>query len=140
MSIRNAIRTDAGAITALLDELGYRTPETLTENKIELLSQRDDCGIYVYETQGQLVGMIVIHFIPQLAMEGDFMQIGYFAVRHDWHGKGIGKQMEAYCADLARQRNCNRIIVHCHERRKDAHQFYYKQGFEESPKYLMKLL
>ena len=37
-----------------------------------------------------------------------------------------------------RERGCDRIEVHCHERRVDAHRFYYRQGYEESPKYLMK--
>jgi hypothetical protein len=30
--------------------------------------------------------------------------------------------------------------VHCHSRRSEAHRFYARQGYIESPKYLMKML
>lgn len=30
--------------------------------------------------------------------------------------------------------------LHCHSRRKQAHKFYNRQGYAESPKYLIKML
>jgi GNAT superfamily N-acetyltransferase len=48
--------------------------------------------------------------------------------------------MEEYVVMLAKERGCDRIEVHCHSRRTDAHRFYSRQGYEESPKYLMKRL
>jgi hypothetical protein len=48
--------------------------------------------------------------------------------------------MEAYCEQLARERGCDRMEVHCHSRRVRAHAFYGRQGYEESPKYLIKKL
>ena len=53
-------------------------------------------------------------------------------------GSGVGRALEEAAAALALGRGCDRIEVHCHERRADAHRFYYRQGYEESPKYLMK--
>ena len=53
-------------------------------------------------------------------------------------GKGIGREIEEYCVDVAKNRRCDRIEVHCHSRRLDAHRFYFRQGYIESPKYLMK--
>ncbi|HZE85293.1 MAG TPA: hypothetical protein VE035_13355 [Puia sp.] len=41
---------------------------------------------------------------------------------------------------MARSRKCDRIEVHCHLRRKDAHRFYEQQGYTDSPKYLIKSL
>ncbi|WZB65004.1 GNAT family N-acetyltransferase [Achromobacter xylosoxidans] len=49
-----------------------------------------------------------------------------------------GRALEEAAEALARARGCDRIEVHCHERRVDAHRFYHRQGYAESPKYLMK--
>lgn len=88
----------------------------------------------------QVVALMSIHFIPQLALEGDFARISYFSVDNTVRSIGKGRLLEEYCTGLAQGRNCDRIEVHCHERRSDAHRFYYRQGYEEVPKYLVKSL
>lgn len=55
-------------------------------------------------------------------------------------GVGIGAALEARATELAKARGCDRIEVHCHSRRVDAHRFYFRQGYSESPKYLVKSL
>lgn len=54
--------------------------------------------------------------------------------------KGIGREIEGFCTDLDKKRNCDRIEVHCHSRRIDTHRFYSRQGFTESPKYFIKMI
>ncbi|WP_139803611.1 GNAT family N-acetyltransferase, partial [Cronobacter sakazakii] len=81
-----------------------------------------------------------LHFIPQLALKGDFCRISYFCVSSNARSKGIGRLLESEGETLARARGCDRIEVHCHSRRSDAHRFYYRQGYTESPKYLCKSL
>jgi ribosomal protein S18 acetylase RimI-like enzyme len=71
-------------------------------------------------------------------MEGDFARISYFAVDENYRSmrrKNAGRILCTGC-----ERKCDRIEVHCHTRREKAHLFYYRQGYEESPKYLMKKL
>ncbi|MCU0565674.1 MAG: GNAT family N-acetyltransferase [Oculatellaceae cyanobacterium Prado106] len=53
---------------------------------------------------------------------------------------GIGKALEEKAEELARNRGCDRLEVHCHSRRVDAHRFYLRQGYEESPKYFFKAI
>ena len=89
---------------------------------------------------GALLGVLSLHFIPQLALEGDFCRISYFCVSSNARSKGIGRLLESEGEALARARGCDRIEVHCHSRRSDAHRFYYRQGYTESPKYLCKSL
>jgi len=91
-------------------------------------------------TDGRILGFISLHFIPQIALEGDFARISYFAVHERARGGGIGQALEEYCVKLARERGCELIEVHCHTRRERAHAFYYRQVYEESPKYLIKRL
>ena len=71
-------------------------------------------------------GFIGLHFIVQLALPGDFCRITYFCVSEAARGLGVGRELEETAARLAR--GCDRIEVHCHERRVDAHRFYYRQG------------
>jgi GNAT superfamily N-acetyltransferase len=140
MSIRLARLSDSPAIEQLLDQLGYTgTGEFLPYKLSRMLADTDE-RVLVYETAAGVVAFISVHFIPQIAVAGDFARISYFSVADSVRGQGIGQEMEEYVVMLAKERGCDRIEVHCHSRRTDAHRFYSRQGYEESPKYLMKRL
>jgi GNAT superfamily N-acetyltransferase len=137
--IRRAQPTDIHAIRVLMIQLGYDPPPTLEEKIGRLLTHPDEI-LLVYELDTEVVAFLSLHFVPQIALAGDFARISYFAVKDSARSHGIGRQLEAHITDLARDRNCDRIEVHCHSRRTDAHRFYEGQGFEESPKYFIKSL
>lgn len=139
MRIRDAEIKDAAAIAALLGELGYPGTEDFCADKIARIAAHPDARLLVAQAgDGGVLGFIGLHFIVQLALPGDFCRITYFCVSEAARGLGVGRELEETAARLARERGCDRIEVHCHERRVDAHRFYYRQGYEESPKYLMK--
>lgn len=140
MGIRKAKVDDWKTICELLNQLDYHNTESFMKEKIETLLKHPDEELLVYETSGKIIAFISIHFFPQLALKGDFARISYFAVDSTIRSKGVGREMEEYCTDLAKKRSCDRIEVHCHSRRKDAHRFYSRQGFNESPKYFVKML
>jgi GNAT superfamily N-acetyltransferase len=137
--IRRAQPADTEAILALIAQLDYEPPMNL-EEKIRRLCAHPDEALLVYELDAEVVAFLSLHFIPQIATIGDFARISYFAVKDTARSYGIGQQLEAYITRLARERNCDRIEVHCHTRRTDAHRFYERQGYEESPKYFIKRL
>ena len=137
--IRHAQPTDTDAIRGLIAELEYDPPASL-EEKILRLSTHPDEVLLVYELDTEVVAFLSLHFIPQIALAGDFARISYFAVKDNVRSHGIGRQLEAFITKLARERNCDRLEVHCHTRRTDAHRFYERQGYEESPKYFIKSL
>ncbi|WP_413668791.1 GNAT family N-acetyltransferase [Mucilaginibacter sp. Mucisp86] len=140
MAIRSATLADHSAISNLLTQLGYPgTEEHLPEN-LELMLRQPSSRVLVYEDEGQVAGFIAIDFLTQLVVKGDFIRISCFSVDENIRGKGIGKALEDYITELGKERNADRIEVHCHTRRIDAHRFYYRQGYTESPKYLMKSL
>ncbi|MFT3704555.1 MAG: GNAT family N-acetyltransferase [Agriterribacter sp.] len=140
MAIRNAVIADHAAITKLLDQLDYPGSALFIQRKMEIILNNPLAKLVVYDMDGMVVAFMVIEFLPQLGLEGDIARIGYFAVDEKVRSKGIGLAMEEYCEAAARENQCDRIEVHCHERRKDAHRFYFRQGYYESPKYLMKPL
>ena len=88
----------------------------------------------------RVIGFVSLHFIPQLGVEGDFCRISYFCVDQQSRSAGTGKRLETAIVETAIQRQCDRIEVHCHNRRSGAHRFYGRQGYVEDPKYLLKRL
>jgi GNAT superfamily N-acetyltransferase len=148
MHIRQAEVADGGAIAALLTDLGYPiTPDLLAQSIQRQLDHPD--AVLLVAVAGdspagtipeRVVGVLSLHFIPQLAGLGDFCRISYFCVSPEARGQGVGAALEEYVCELARARGCDRMEVHCHSRRTQAHQFYFRQGYTESPKYLIKSL
>jgi GNAT superfamily N-acetyltransferase len=140
MGIRRATIEDWQAIQSLLVQLDYKGAAGLASGKMERMLQDPDEVLLVYAGEGRILGFLSLHFIPQIALEGDFARISYFAVDEAARSKGVGRAMEEHCTELARERGCYLIEVHCHSRRLRAHDFYFRQGFSESPKYLIKKL
>ena len=138
MSVRLVRPEDGPAIATLLDQLGYPATKTFIRSKIDNILNDPNATLLVAEDNGVVIAFIAINFITQLGLEGDFARISYFAVSDEYRSKGIGRELEARCEALARERNCDRIEVHCSDYRTDAHRFYARQGYVESPKYLMK--
>jgi len=138
--IRNARPTDAADLVRLLDQLGYADAADSMAKKILQLTGREDARLLVAEYSGTVVAVISIHFIPQIALKGDFARICYFVVDEQHRDKGLGTRFERELDRLARERGCDRIEVHCHSRRMDAHRFYERLGYEESPKYFIRRL
>lgn len=131
---------DAHAISALLDALGYPGTEAFIERRIAQLIAHPDESLLVAVDDGEVIGVISLHFIPQLALSGDICRISYLCVSERARSQGVGAMLEECAVSLARQRGCDRIELHCHERRADAHRFYYRHHYVESPKYLYKTL
>ncbi|HEY6900618.1 MAG TPA: GNAT family N-acetyltransferase [Puia sp.] len=146
--IRAARPEDAPAITRLLAQLDYPGTESFLPGRLAQLLADPAETILVYEANpdakagpdSQILGFLSLHFIPQIALPGDFARISYFSVDTEARSAGIGRQLEEHATQLAREKNCELIEVHCHTRRTRAHEFYYRQGYTESPKYLVKKL
>lgn len=140
MIIRTATHNDGKAITSLLDQLGYPGTEAFISDKIAAAEKDKNAKLFVAQEDQEVIAFISIYFIPQIALQGDIARISYLCVDSEQRGKGIGEQLEQLCEGVARERGCDRIEVHCHERRSDAHRFYEHKGYTDSPKYLIKKL
>lgn len=140
MNIRSATVSDHPVISNLLMQLGYPGAESFLPENLERMLSQPNSHVLVYDLDGQITGLIAFDFLTQLVVKGDFARISCFAVDENARGHGVGKALEEYFTNIAIERKCDRIEVHCHSRRVDAHRFYYRQGYHESPKYLMKSL
>jgi GNAT superfamily N-acetyltransferase len=138
MSIRKAIINDKERIVDLLEQLGYPDTGSFIEEKMISIFNNAKASLLVYEVETTVVAFMAIDFITQIALKGDFARISYFAVDDKYRSNGIGKEMEEYFEKLAKEKNCDRTELHCSDYRTEAHKFYFRQGYVESPKYLMK--
>ena len=138
MNIRQAQAKDSFALSALLAELGYGGTESFIDKRLAQLSGDPDEILLVAEHGVQVLGFLSLHFIPQLALAGDFARISYFCIAEGERSKGVGQQLLQYAESLAAQRGCDRMEVHCHASRLKANQFYALAGYEESPRYHIK--
>lgn len=140
MLIREGDVNDAQILAGLLGDLDYpNTPEAIAERVVAMAANPDSC-LLVAESEGRAVGFISLHFIPQIALAGEFCRISYLCVSSESRGAGIGQKLLDEAERLAADRGCDRMEVHSHTRRVRAHVFYAHAEYEESPKYLMKKL
>ncbi len=141
MMIRKATLLDTPAIGRLLGQLGYSVSDDLIRRKLaRLVDDRDEDLLVAEGDDGKVAGFLSMQCIPQVAMEEGFARISYLCVDEPARGKGIGKALEREACRLASARGCDRIELHCHSRRTDAHGFYERRGYKESPKYFVKEL
>lgn len=140
MKIRNATYHDAPAIKLLMAALGYQTTTSLLVDQIENLFVKNDHQLIVYELNKEVVGFISVHYLPQLAFDGELVFISYLSVDDTVNDHGIAKALEQHVIQQAMKRKCDRIQVHCLDWRAAVHKFYEQQGYQEYPKYYTKRL
>lgn len=139
MPIRTATPNDGPAISRLLHQLGYPDAEQSITARLTAMLQSPAEVLLVWD-EPPVLGFLSLHFMPMIGVGGDFAQISYLVVDEGLRSSGIGRQLEEAVTHLARERGANSIVVHCHSRRTRAHDFYARQGYQESPKYLIKRL
>ncbi|KOC89410.1 GNAT family N-acetyltransferase [Winslowiella iniecta] len=140
MNIRPAQLQDSFALSALLTELGYGGTENFINQRLAQLIADPNERLLVAEQGQSVLGFLSLHFIPQLALAGDFARISYFCIAEGERSKGAGQQLLQYAEQLAQQRGCDRVEVHCNEHRIKANGFYAREGYQESPRYHIKPL
>ncbi|MDL2214819.1 GNAT family N-acetyltransferase [Dysgonomonas sp. OttesenSCG-928-M03] len=140
MSIRSAWIADCEVIRNLLEQLGYPHSTEIIKEKLDKLISNPDDEVFVYHENNKVLGFITAHFSVQLAFSGDFCEIGYLVVDESARSKGIGKKLEEYVCDIAKNRGCSRIHVFSMSYRTEAHRFYEKLGYSEIQKFFEKVL
>jgi GNAT superfamily N-acetyltransferase len=144
MPIRPALVTDWPGISRLLTQLEYPGTETFLAAKLTAAAGNPAMATLVWTetppTTPTVLGFLSLQLFIQFGLEADIARVTFFAVDENARSKGIGRELEEAATNIAQQWGCAAIEVHCHSRRTRAHDFYRRQGYEESPKYLIKRL
>jgi ribosomal protein S18 acetylase RimI-like enzyme len=139
--IRRARVSDASQIVRLLHQLGYPVSADFVHQQLSALLNDPNEDLLVAEADDtRVIAFLAMHYVPQIAVDGGFARISYLCVDKEMQSRGLGKMLEREACRLAAERECDRIELHCHARRTDAHGFYARQGYTESPKYFIKRL
>lgn len=129
---------DKNRVAALLAAMDYPHTSDLLEQTLLQQIQHPDALTLVAECSGEALGLISMHFMAQLAVQGEVCFINYFSVDPVCRSSGIGSLLLQRAEQAARQRGCYSIELSSNMRRSRAHQFYLKQGYTETSRYFVK--
>ena len=91
-----------------------------------------DKQILIVENKKSIIGMASIIFLTRLNRIKKELYIPELIVSKDSRGIGIGKAILSKCIEIGKFEKCFRIRLESGMKRKDAHNFYKKMGFEQS--------
>ncbi|TSB45922.1 GNAT family N-acetyltransferase [Alkalicoccobacillus porphyridii] len=141
MIFRKAIVYDLPEIVRMLadDELGSKReqyedplPTAYYEAFQEMENQQGNQVLVAVENE-QLLGFLQLTFIPGLSRLGmKRAQIEGVRVDQKHRGKGVGEKLFKEAISLSKKENCSMVELTTDKKRKDAHRFYERLGFESS--------
>jgi N-acetylglutamate synthase-like GNAT family acetyltransferase len=140
MEMRKARIDDAAGIAELLVQLGYPAEEAAVRGRLERLERSEADATWVAVADGELIGLVGIHVAQVLAYDGDAANVSEIVVDDRCRRRGIGARLMQVAEEEARRRGCVVLFLTTAERRKDAHAFYRRLGFEETGRRFAKSL
>jgi N-acetylglutamate synthase-like GNAT family acetyltransferase len=131
VTIRYAIKADLVDITSLLSELGYETTESEVSGRLSKLNSNPDYHTIVAEMNNQVVGLLGLHIGLAYEFSGCYGRIICLVVNQQYRKNGIGQQLLVRAKEIVIEQEGNAIVLNSGNRseRKDAHNFYLKNGF-----------
>ena len=140
LAIRDASPHDSEAVAHLVGQLGYPTsPEAVAARITQLEASRAD-RLVVAELDGDIVGLASLHVSLSVEYDDPAAKLSAIVVDERYRRRGIGEALVMALEGEARARGCGLIFLTTAERRKDAHTFYRRLGFEETGRRFAKLL
>jgi len=130
MEITRARKDDINGILTLQTQI-YRV-DLLPDNAKIILSQLFDsnsCDVLVAKENNQIIGSVFLFYLPIPAHGRPYAFLEGMVVDKNHREKGIGSALTKKAIDLARQKNCYKVIFTSALNRQDIHKFYEKLGF-----------
>ena len=136
---RNAVVSDVAGLVSMLsdDELGaLREDNSQPLNQKYLYSFREidrdsNNELTVVESDGEVVGMLQLTFIPYLTYVGSWRcLIEGVRIHSDYRGQGLGRQFFKWAIARAKARKCRIVQLTSDKGRSSALRFYESLGFK----------
>lgn len=120
----------APAIQKLSQQLGYPLSTHEIEKNITEVISKNDHATFVAIMGAEVVGWV--HAFRSVFLESNpFVEIGGLVVDENHRGKGIGKKLVERIKQWCREKEVSTFRVRSQLKRKEAHQFYLRNGFAE---------
>jgi len=144
ITIRQATKRDASALTRLLRALNYfhqledqTYVETLAqvERQLETGLSTDSHALFIAEDdKGNLIGYAAVHWLPYLFISGPEGYVSELFVAIDARGQGIGTRLLETTRLEAQKRGCTRLsLINMRQRESYQRGFYKSRGWQERP-------
>jgi GNAT superfamily N-acetyltransferase len=127
--IRTMKAADAGAVSLLVEQLGYqRSPDAIRSWMEGLNANAEMQAAFVACVEKQVVGWIEVSIQNRL-QSPRFTLIGGLVVREESRGKGVGQMLCERAERWSLERNVKIIRLTSRQTRQDAHRFYLRAGY-----------
>mgnify|MGYP002336307519 CR=1 FL=1 len=132
MEIRLAEEKDIDGIIALQPQI-YRVKESSPKAKESLKNQLEDetCDVLVSVDNKKIIATATIYYIQVAVRNQPYALFEGLVVDESQRGKGTGTAMLNKMVDVARSKNCYKIIFTSGQDRTEAHKFYENLGFKK---------
>ena len=130
--IRDVKLRDAGAVSRLIEALGYPCDVAEAERRIRRVNASPRQALVVAEMRDQVCGLLSLDFMFYLPLGRESCRITALVIDEHCRKHGIGREMLRYAESAARREGSARIELTTAESRTDAHEFYRRCGFEQA--------
>ena len=131
LTVREIEERDYPAVLALWNCLGNR--DVTAENigpYYEKVSLDDNYKTFVAVTDGETVGFITVVQAMSVGMPVGYLKINGLAVTPEMRNQGIGSRLLEHVEAYAKARGLSSIGLATGFKRKDAHRFYERHGYQ----------
>ena len=132
--IREVQEVELPLVLDLLQELDSEASLSPEKRRViwQNMQKYPDYKVYVLLLNEKIVGTFSLLIGDNLAHSGaSFAVLENMVVSPDCRRQGIGKKMILQAMELARQKQCYKIMLASNKSRVQAHEFYRKLGFEQ---------
>jgi len=127
--VRPPMPSDAAALAALADELGYPTSAEVLLGRLAALHPTDAAVFVATDAADVPTGWCHVEMRRTLVEPMSALIVGLvIGERH--RSAGIGTELLAAAERWARARGCQRLVVATRITRERAHRFYAREGYE----------
>jgi N-acetylglutamate synthase-like GNAT family acetyltransferase len=132
--IREAERRDKDHIYELYKMLVPNSKKmNVQEEQIDKLRMDPYNFLLVYEEEGEILGTLTLNICLQ-ALHGTrpYGIIENIIVHEKHQNKKIGQKLLQYVEEYCKSINCHRIMLLSNSKRQRAHQFFAREGYDDS--------
>ena len=132
MQITIATEADIEGILKLQIQI-YRTEKIADGAKGALKKQLSDetCDVIVAKENGKVIGTATLYYINVAVRSRPYALVEGLVVDENHRSKGFGTSLFDKCVEIARAKNCYKIIFTSGTDRTNAHKFYESHGFKK---------